>query len=522
MNDPKFKSLFLIITVFVTGAAVMVIEIVGAKVLHPFFGVTLYVWASMIAITLLALACGYWAGGKLADRFQNERPLFSAIFFSGIFTLTITLLATPMMRAFANLEIRTGVLLASTALFFLPLFSLGLVIPSVMKLSLKDLDLTGRVSGKIYAVSTIGSLVGTLGAGFWLIPSFPLNTILFGTGALLMAWGIIGFLVCRFNKSGIVGMLFLFLFVGALGLLAPRLEANTSGGKILYQTNSFYGQIKVVETKHLRALLVNGSPQNHLEAGKDFPNFTHKIRYQSYFASLLMLRPGIDKVMMIGMGAGSLASFFSRHGVRTDIIEIDPKMEFVAKEYFNFKPEQSRIIFGDGRRKIRQLHQDGESYDAIILDAFATYELPEHFYTLEMFQEAKAVLESDGVVAINMGGIVRGEASRVPASVLKTLQAVFKYVKAYHVDAWDKVNNIVLLASSEPLEWDDIRCRWTGCGEQSRLQTIFNQHEVTPQLDRGSVLTDDYNPLPFWAVPIYEDFRNRVLSYFGKEILSEV
>lgn len=525
--------LLLFLALLVNGAAIMVIEIAGTRLIHPFFGVTLYVWAALIAITLGSLALGYGLGGWLADRFPKAALLFAIVLAGGLLSLWIPLAASPVMRTLADLDLRLGILITSLLLFSLPLTVMGMVAPFVIKLWLANLQETGRVSGYLYAISTVGSLAGTLATGFWLIPSFPVTNIFWGVAGLLILLALAGLISARAVKAGIAGLIlsilvFFLIFISGLSPAKGGMDlANGSpatGGKTqtLYATQSFYGQIKVVERGNLRALLINGSPQNYLVSGQDPYDFFQEFGYDSLIGALPMLKPDMREVLMIGLGIGRIPSYFSRLGIRSDIVEIDPLVAQVAARHFDFKAGDNRLFYGDGRRYLRQWQTQAKRYDSVIIDAFAVYELPDHFFTEEMLREIRGVLAETGIVAINTGGILTGPAARVPQSIYKTMQAVFPHVHAYEVNARDRVNNVVFFASMQPLVWESEICRVLPCEKQKEWIAQFETHAADADLQvGGQILTDNDNPLSVWGVPIYETYRNRVLQYFGKEVLSE-
>ena len=500
----------------------MVLEIAGTRLIHPFFGVTLYVWASLIAVTLGSLALGYGLGGWLADRHPRVTVHFWILLAGGLSSLWIPVAAAPVMRALAGWELRLGVLTTSVILFSLPLTVMGMIPPFVIKLWLANLQETGRVSGYLYAISTVGSLAGTLATGFWLIPSFPVTHIFWGVAGLLILLALAGLISARAVKASIAGLIVILVvfFLIFISGRFPKAEAQET--QTLYTTQSFYGQIKVVERDNLRALLINGSPQNYLVSGQDPYDFFQEFGYDSLIGALPMLKPDMREVLMIGLGIGRIPSYFNRLGIRTDIVELDPLVAQVASDYFGFKTGDNQLFYGDGRRYLRQGQDAGKRYDSVIIDAFAVYELPDHFFTEEMLQEIRGVLSETGIVAINTGGILTGPAARVPQSIYKTLQAVFPYVRAYEVNARDRVNNIVFFASMQPLVWESAICRVLPCEKQKEWIAQFEAHAADADLQAGGrVLTDNDNPLSVWGVPIYETYRNRVMQYFGKDVLSQ-
>ncbi|HEY1536557.1 MAG TPA: fused MFS/spermidine synthase, partial [Polyangiaceae bacterium] len=179
----------LFVTVFVTGAAVMVIEIIGTRIIGPVFGVGLFVWSALLTVTLGALAVGYYSGGVLADRVTSPRLMGGLVTASGLLLGLVRWLSHTALRVTEELGPRWGTLSSATLLFAPSLIALGMIGPIAVRQATKTLRLTGRSVGSIYAVSTAGSLLGTLALVFLIIPAFETNQIVTGTGALLILLG---------------------------------------------------------------------------------------------------------------------------------------------------------------------------------------------------------------------------------------------------------------------------------------------------------------------------------------------
>ena len=183
----------LLATVFITGACVLIIELAGSRLLAPWFGSGIYTWSSLIAVTLAALALGYAFGGRLADRLPRANILFNLCLAAGLWTLSTPMLARPLLPFMIQIaDIRIGVLLSSLLLYFPNLFLLGAIGPFVIRLMTRERTTVGTVSGRVFAVSTIGSLLGALATGFILIPNVGVLTIFAFCGSLLLALAIIG------------------------------------------------------------------------------------------------------------------------------------------------------------------------------------------------------------------------------------------------------------------------------------------------------------------------------------------
>lgn len=182
----KLRIYFLYLTIFITGAVILVIEIAGTRVLAPFYGSTIYVWSSLISITLGFLALGYWFGGKLADKKPDINLLYRIIFLAGAVIIFTPQYASWVLLQTSELGLRFGPLIAALTLFAIPLFLLGIVSPFAIKIQTKLLARLGITAGGLYALSTLGSLLGGLLAGFYLAPNFSVRSIIISCGLILI------------------------------------------------------------------------------------------------------------------------------------------------------------------------------------------------------------------------------------------------------------------------------------------------------------------------------------------------
>lgn len=182
----NLKSYFFYFTIFFVGATILIIEIVGTRLFAPFYGSTIYVWSSLITVTLAALSLGYFFGGKLVDKSPNINHIFNLVFIAGILILFIPLYDSWVLLRTDIFGIKFGPLIASFILFTPALFVLGMISPYAVKIKTRSLDLLGSTAGNLYALSTLGALVGGIVAGFYLVPNFAYQSIILGLGILLI------------------------------------------------------------------------------------------------------------------------------------------------------------------------------------------------------------------------------------------------------------------------------------------------------------------------------------------------
>ena len=260
---PATDRFVLYATVLVTGGAVMVLELLGTRIIGPFYGVSLYVWSSLIAVTLIALALGYYLGGWCADHAPRLR-LAHLLLGAALTTLLIPLASGPVLTATDSLGMRTGAFVSALVLFMLPLTCLGMAGPYVIKLATRDLDRVGSAAGGVYAVSTLGSVLGTLVLGFYLLPLIGTRRILDGTGVVLLMLALGLGLRDRRNaalgRSIAIGSIAI-VAAGSL-LLGVPIPARTADGFVVrHEAESIYGWVRVVDNERngVRLLLSDAS-----------------------------------------------------------------------------------------------------------------------------------------------------------------------------------------------------------------------------------------------------------------------
>jgi len=490
-------------TVFTTGAAVLVVEIAGARVVSPLYGSGLYSWSALISVTLAALSLGYWVGGRAADRRPETSIFHGGILLAGLLVVAIPALASPVLRITEPLDPRLGVLLAAALLFFLPLAVLGGVTPFAIRLSRPPQGEVGAVSGRIFAVSTVGSLLAALATGFLLIPNLGVRAILALTGATVMLTAVAGFLLSGRRAMGGVSASLLFL-----ALMAWRAAgaAESSGSlRIVERAPSFFGFLRVVETDTERMLTVNGIGQNYVSLVPGGEPFAYLL-FMSSLPSLMRASGTPSTGLLIGLGAGELVGLLTSQGVRMTAVELDPRVEDLARRHFGLRLPHDHIQILDGRVF---LERDRTRYDFVFMDAFLGEDVPGHLYTREAFGAVRRRLAPGGVLAINYTSLTGGEDAR---ALTKTLQAVFAHVKAYTDGApATALASMVLVASDEPIAFPG--------AESSKLGAVrlFLANELRIETAGAGILTDDYNPINTYRLGANRRWRQAMIRHIGED-----
>ena len=410
----------------------------------PYFGNSVYVWGSLIGVFLAALSLGYFLGGRIATRWPSWGPFLALVLAAGACIYPIPHVANAVLGAIAARDYgpRGNPLIAATALFFLPSVLLGTISPYAVRLRARSVEGVGNVAGALYALSTLGSIVGTLLAAFVLISWIGVHSIIQILGGTEMALAVLGFLWMRRVRGA----------AGAAAVVAIVLAAWTGvppdGPEVVYARDTVYHRISVTDDGDYRYLRLD----QYWQSGRDRTAPLHTVfEYTDYLHLALLFAPPLRHVLFVGLGGGTAQSrfFHDYPGAQIDVAEIDPAVVDTARRYFAL-PDSPRLAVHvqDGRLWIRRTP---ERYDLIVLDAYLIDTIPFHLATREFYQSVAAHLTPGGVVASNVIGATVGPESRLFRAFYKTFRSVFPAVYVFPVDgASESLQNIIMVGGSGP------------------------------------------------------------------------
>jgi spermidine synthase len=492
---------------FLSGACVLVLEILGARLVAPFYGATVFVWSAVITVTLAALAAGYAAGGWLADR-RDPRPCLGWAFASASAWLFLVPLARrAVLLGTAGLGIQAGALASASLLLAFPLACLGMAAPLLIRLRSAELDRVGRAAGSVSAVSTAGSVAGALAAGFWLIPSMGLGWILAGAGLLLAGMAGWCFLESGRLKAGACAAA-----AGAVLSACTAARAVPAQAGVRLHSRSFYGELLVADATAWgkRILYVDGMPNTV----SDLRTLESTSDYIRSFELLPFLRPGAGKALLLGLGGGSLVGRFKRsYGISTDVVEIDERVREIASAWFGFRPS-GEVVLEDGRTF---LERGSSRYGFIVVDAFNGDRHPFHLFSAECLRAASRRLEADGVLAMNVIGYGLGPSAGLRRSVEATLRSVFPYVRVLSasagLDPAANPVNLTFFASGQPLEFQTspLKGRPELADYFRRVRGGFLEGLGSPGAEDAPV-TDDFNAVDMLGAKSGLEIRRRLIA----------
>jgi spermidine synthase len=484
---------YLYFTAAVTGAAILIVEILGAKMLSPYVGTSHFVWTAQIAVTLVSLATGYYFGGWLVDRSQKLGRLYLCILFAAIYLCFAVLVCEKVAYACLQYKLAVGALLTSAALFFVPLTLLATTGPFLVRVLTSLIAGVGGLVGRLSAISTLGSVIGTVLIGYALIPYLPNSITMFLTASFLMAiaagyfliWGKKDRPTLTLSIGALAG-----LAMGYGGLSNGTARDDASTGE-LYRGNSNFGLVQVLEHKNSGRrfylndyLIQNTYDPTTKQSGSMFTYMLHGLA-RAY-------NPQINDVLCIGLGIGIVPMQFASEGVRVDVVEINPAVVPVAARFFDLQPGQLNISLGDGRYF---LNQCTSRYDVIVLDAFLGDSSPSHLMTKEAFGAMRRVLRRSGVLVINSFGDFQTGEDFFTASLEKTLKSVFRSVRIHS----EGNGNVFFVAS------DETALKVPGAPDllpmhpsvRAQVKLAFERITQTNPA-HGRVLTDDFNPVEYY------------------------
>ncbi len=538
MRSERRSALAIGVAVFLSGAVLLGLEITASRVLAPTFGSSLFVWGSLIGVVLAGLAVGYWAGGTLADRRPSPYLLVGALTLGAVLVLAVPLADEHVLGWIVTWDPgpRLDPLLASIALFSPASVVLASATPIAVRLAARSLEHLGRTAGRLFSVSTAGSIAGTFATAFWLVPELGTDQVIaVGAVTLLVAATVVA-LSQPVSVPVVTGLV--AATAGAVALtvaLAPetggRLEGSavqnwsplyrqreqrtpgsldpaavsslTSGFTVREAKDTRYHRLLVVEDEASRFLRFDSSFQSGMWL--DDPYRT-RFLYTDYLDLGFAYNPGARRILFLGLGGGSAPKRVWRDfpDAELQVVELDPDVVEVARRWFELPDdERLQIDVEDGRR---WLVRNDEKWDVIVLDAFFSDSIPFHLATAEFVELARDRLAPGGVVVANIIGAVEGDESKLLRSMAKTYRTVFPTVLLHPVyDGADDrfpewVRNVILVAGDGAAPTAaELRRRWGAVtaespGAPNLGAAIADRWNEPLATDDVPVLTDGYAP----------------------------
>jgi len=495
---------------FVTGAIVMSFEMLGSRYLNPYFGSGIYTWASLISTVLAALTAGYFAGGHMADRHPSARVLGIAVLIGSAFILALPSFSTVLLEALLDAidDIKAGSLVSAFVLMFFPVAFYGAYSPFAIRLLLRSTRASGGVSGGVYAISTAGSIVGTLGTTFLLIPAIGTRAITFMLGAAGVACGVALIACVARRRPARMAVLLGTSLLGFGTFVATAAAPSAARSAESFDRASLLaredGQLAHIEGQYNDIFVVKRGNELLMTARLKGWNYTESrinladpdvipANYLRMMTTALAYAPQADKVLLVGLGGGVLTSYLGRFlpEARIDSVEIDPGVIDAARTWFSLKEtDRMRVIESDGRVF---LNRNRNLYDVALIDAYIGGSVPFHLMTKEFYTLLKRRLAPGGTAVFNIH-----EPNRLFPVSVRTLQTVFATVDLYY----SGFGEVAVVATDAPRATDAAERR------AAELQKKYGFRHSLPELlarrseldpGAGEVLTDDFAPVDVYV-----------------------
>ncbi len=540
-NTTSIPQNRLLLVSFFEGSCVMVAELAGGKMLAPYYGTSLYVWASTLALTLGGLTAGYYIGGELSKRDLDKRQktLFFTLAIASALVIVMPMLAKFIMQRTLDMSFLTGVIVSQ--LFFLmpPILGMGMVSPMLISLIAEKND-SGKAAGLVYAISTLGGVIATLLTGFWLVPLVGITMPCIVMGSLLF---LLTVLILRPKQKLALGVL-LLLLIPSFFFFNNSQKPETDKYKILYHNEGMLGQVKVVDFSYTtrgqikkdldtRVMLVNHNWQTWID--KANPDFS--FLYYTYFTNAVISSlPKGSKALLIGLGGGTVARQMEHYDVDYDAVEIDGRLPMLAEKYFGLKHAVANTVVDDGRHYINVCKK---RYDLIIIDALLGENIPSHLLSVECFTKLQDLLTNNGKIFVEFDGISDADNGTAQKLLYNTIQKAGYNCRIFSSFP-GKTNFDFMYVATKGKEnsYDTAQIKTdfyfplvgqlntfeiTHLIDKSKVvSSIAMQHNATPlDIDVKGIITDDNPLLDFYLKDRMVAFRQEYLGEYNHEFIED-
>ena len=509
----NIQGWLLILLVFVSGASSLAVELSASRLLAPYFGTSLFVWANLIGLILLYLTIGYYLGGRLADRYPRPEVLYTLTIIAAFLISMIPFLSRPILQwsqiSFATYSVGVfyGSLVSVILLFAVPMILLGCVSPFAIRLRIERLGKSGRTAGQLYAISTAGSILGTFLPVLFLIPTIGTYRTFFTIAVALLLVSIVGLASTRFdstasrrrriNSSFLPILLLIPMALSILSIQGPIKAADGSngGGVLITERESIYNYIQVVQVGDETQLIMNEgvgihsiyNPNSILTQGY-WDNFL----VAPYFNKPPFTQSQVHRVGLIGLGGGTAArEFTAAYGpIPIDGVEIDSTIVNLGRQYFHMTEPNLHVIIQDGRYYLQTTSQ---KYDVICIDTYQQPYVPFQFTTQEFFKTVRDHLTPTGVVAVNAGRTSTDY--RLVEALAQTMHSVFQNV--YIMDT-ERFTNSLVIGTNAPTSLDNFMINSASLTNpllKSVAQESIIYGNIREEHSRTVYFTDDRAPV---------------------------
>ena len=500
LKKEKIKSSIYLFAVL-EGATVMAVELIAARMIAPYFGSSLYVWAAVIGFTLLGLAMGYYLGGRLADKYWHPNTILWVLLAASVFLMLMHYTSAQLTNLFVGMNIWVSVIIICMLLVLPPLLFLGMVPTLLIRYISATVDDAGKATGNVFTISSASGIIALLVIGFYIIPQFGLTIPSIITGIIV---GSFPFLKLVLQRKYIA---FVFLACVIVSLSLKRGEQSSGNVDVQYYSEGLLGQVLVADVSYNhnglftteRVLFTNRIGETFID--KKTGNTTSD--YLVYVTSLASKLPENSNALLLGLGGGSIANIL-HDGLKfnVDAAELDERIVDVAKNYFQLNKDVN-VYIDDARHYVEKTNK---KYDLIFFDAFRGDYPPAHVYSVECYKKAKSLLNKNGLIIVNFFGFINGDIGKAGRSIYKTLRAAGLETKILPTTGKEDERNLLYVASAEPQNFTHIKYPLELFKKQVDIDTLFLDTKNS-DINNAVIFTDDKPILDRLSIEVTNIFR---------------
>jgi len=492
--SPKSPVWVLYLFAVIEGAMGMAIELISARMLAPWFGSSLHVWATVMGITLSGLAAGYYLGGRIADRFARQNSLMPVLLLASLFVLLmhpVSQYIPPLLHVFPSL---LSLMITGLLLILPPVLLFGMIPTMLIRYITSKVDESGLTTGRVFTVSSVSGILAVPLFGFWIIHSFGLTFPSVVAGILT---GLVPFIQLARQKKQYA---WIFLIIAMLSISLARGVKDSPDVKVQYYSEGLLGQVLVADVKadmdspegndlNGRMLFVNRMGQSQV----DLTTGASRWNYLIFSSAVASMFPENSTALVLGLGGGMMAEKLnSELGFRVDAVELDSRIAQVSHRFFGLD-EKVHVFIDDARH---YMETTGKKYDLIFFDVFRGEVQPAHVLSLEAFKKAGTLLTGNGVIIVNFNGYLDGKIGLPGRSVYATLRAAGFETSILPTPGDEDERNSLFIASKKPVTFNHLRTPLAYHGKEVKIDSLFLDPGTLNLADAG-ILTDD-KPVLEW------------------------
>ncbi len=481
------------LTVFVVGTGSLGAEIAVARLMAPYFGDSTLIWANIIGVVLLALSLGYWLGGRLADRNPTPQGMYTLVLVAAVLLAAIPFVADPILGvAVGALEsVEAGAFVGSLfgvlALIAVPVILLGAIAPYAVRLGVERVEEAGGVSGRLYALSTIGSLTGNFLSSLLLIPFVGTTRAFLFFAFIIALIGVWGLGRARFVLAPAAFLVLATIPTGTVKAATP------DGAEVIWEAQTTYQYARVIEFEDRERWLELNEGQAIHSIYEPETVLTDNIWDEYLVAPFAVLERPPENIAILGNAAGTTSRAYERlfPQTRIDGVEIDGELSEVGRELFDMSNPRLTVHTADARP---WLEATEERYDAILVDAYRQPYIPFYLTTREFFELAREKLNPGGVVMVNVGHPAGND--DLETVLGRTMSEAFPTVMR---DPAENTNTLLVGTTDRGAGPERLRAAIPSLPREIQPRATEAAARLAPRLPGGEVYTDDRAPVE-WLI----------------------